>query len=74
MIECVCGDAELHRRRIEGRERGIPGWHEVGWDHVERMRGEFPPLAGKHLVLDAVRPVDDNLALALEHVAQRQGV
>lgn len=44
VVDCVCSDEGLHRRRLEGRVRGIPGWHEVGWDHVERMRGEFPPL------------------------------
>jgi hypothetical protein len=40
VIECVCSDQAVHRSRIEGRVRGIPGWHEVGWDHVERMRAE----------------------------------
>jgi hypothetical protein len=43
VIECVCSDEVSHRARIESRVRGIPGWHEVGWDHVERMRAEFPP-------------------------------
>jgi predicted kinase len=33
VVECVCSDETLHRRRLEGRRRGIPGWHEVGWDH-----------------------------------------
>jgi hypothetical protein len=39
---CICSDEAIHRARIEGRIRGIPGWHEVGWDHVERMRAEVP--------------------------------
>jgi predicted kinase len=43
LIECVCSDEAVHRARIEGRVRGIPGWHEVGSDHVERMRAELPP-------------------------------
>jgi hypothetical protein len=43
LIECVCSDEAVHRARLEGRVRGIPGWHEVGWDHVERMRAEVPP-------------------------------
>ncbi|MEV4169645.1 AAA family ATPase [Nonomuraea sp. NPDC049709] len=65
VIECLCSDVEIHRRRVEGRKRGIPGWHEVGWDHVERMRREFPSLAQEHLVLDAVDSVESNLRLAL---------
>ncbi len=52
VVECRCGDVDVHRRRIEGRRRGIPGWHEVDWAHVERMRAEFPPLTVEHLTLD----------------------
>ncbi|MEU4601984.1 AAA family ATPase [Kribbella sp. NPDC023972] len=44
VVECVCTDEAEHRRRVEGRVRGIPGWHEVSWDHVQRMRAEYPPL------------------------------
>lgn len=63
VAECVCSDQTVHRRRVEGRQRGIPGWHEIGWDHVERMRAEFRPVADKQLVLDAVDPLDHNLSL-----------
>jgi hypothetical protein len=45
-VTCVCSDEALHRRRIEGRRRGIPGWHDIGWDHVESMRTEQPGLTG----------------------------
>lgn len=31
VIECVCTDEEVHRSRVEGRIRGIPGWHEIDW-------------------------------------------
>ncbi|NIK60758.1 AAA family ATPase [Kribbella shirazensis] len=30
IVECVCSDEDQHRRRLHGRRRGIPGWHEVG--------------------------------------------
>lgn len=61
VVECVCGDEGLHRRRLEGRQRGIPGWHEVGWDHVLRMREEFPPLRSPDLIVDAVNRLEDNV-------------
>ena len=61
LVECMCSDEVEHRRRLEGRSRGIPGWHEVGWDHVERMRTEYPPLTVPHLTLDAMDPLDLNL-------------
>jgi len=37
-ITCVCSDDAVHRSRVEGRVRGIPGWHEIDWEHVQRMR------------------------------------
>ncbi|HST66761.1 MAG TPA: AAA family ATPase [Mycobacteriales bacterium] len=62
LVQCVCSDEAVHRRRVEGRRRDIPGWHEIGWDHVERMRAEFRPVTGPDLTLDAVDPLADNEA------------
>ncbi|MGP3970494.1 AAA family ATPase [Streptomyces sp. 6N223] len=69
VVECVCTDQSLHRSRVEGRARNIPGWHEVGWDHVERMRTEYPPLTVERLVVDAVNPVEDGVRTVLSHLA-----
>lgn len=68
-IECVCSDVAVHRRRVEGRVRGIPGWHEVGWDHVERMRSETPSLTVDRLTVDAIEPFDDNLQRVLAYIS-----
>jgi predicted kinase len=62
VVECSCSDEPEHRRRVETRHRNIPGWHEIDWAHVERMKGEYPPLSFPHLALDAVDPVDHNRA------------
>ncbi len=70
LIECICSDQAVHRARIESRVRAIPGWHEVGWDHVERMRAEFPPLTVDRLVVDAMAPLEDNLRRVLSYVAE----
>lgn len=61
LVECVCSDEGEHRRRVEGRRRGIPGWHEVGWDHVERMRSEYPHLERERLTVDAMESLSGNL-------------
>lgn len=61
VVECVCSDEGEHRRRVEGRRRGIPGWHEVGWDHVVRMRSEYAQLEGERLTVDAMERVELNL-------------
>ncbi len=69
LIECICSDEAIHRERIEGRVRGIPGWHEVGWDFVERMRAEFLALTVDRLTVDAAEPVADNLRLVQDYIS-----
>jgi predicted kinase len=69
LIECVCSDEAVHRARIEGRVRGIPGWHEVGWDHVQRMRAEIPALTVDRLIVDAMEPVEANFSRVLDYIA-----
>lgn len=66
VIECICSDIDLHRSRVQGRIRGIPGWHEIGWEHVEFMRAERAPLTSERLVLDAINPLADDLARAAD--------
>ncbi|MBB5790812.1 AAA family ATPase [Jiangella mangrovi] len=70
VVECRCGDVTVHRRRIEGRVRGIPGWHEVDWAHVERMRAEFVPLtdAGVTVVDTVGVTVDEAVARVLDRI------
>jgi predicted kinase len=58
-----CSDAELHRSRIEGRQRGIPGWYELDWDHVARARGEWEELDDVDMVLEATVSVTQNIEL-----------
>jgi len=61
-IECVCSDEQVHHGRIDGRQRGIPGWYELTWQEVEDARSRYEPWLAEHLVLDAVAPLDRNLA------------
>ena len=69
-VECVCSDERLHRERVEGRDRGVPGWYPtVPWAHVQRMRGLWEPWGEDHLVLDsAVETPDSSLRKVLEVV------
>jgi hypothetical protein len=62
VVMTECSDSEVHRSRIEGRQRGIPGWYELDWDHVARAREEWDALDDVGLVLDAVVPVAQNSA------------
>ncbi|GAB2968218.1 AAA family ATPase [Saccharothrix stipae] len=53
-VECVCSDEAVQRGRVEGRSRGIPGWHStVSWEHVLRMKGRWERWDEPHLVVDS---------------------
>ncbi len=64
VIECICSDEALHRLRLEGRQRNIPGWHELEWSEVERVKGYYSPWDGQRLVLDMAQSLNDNLSKA----------
>jgi predicted kinase len=67
-IECICADESVHRSRLDGRIRGIPGWPEVTWEQVVEVRSRYEPWTSERLVLDAIRPIDENLAAAEAYV------
>ena len=67
-IECICSDEAVHRSRIDGRERGIPGWYELTWDDVQRARSLWEPWDIDRLVLDAITPLGENVASAIAYV------
>ena len=62
VIETICSDEAVHRQRIEGRIRGIPGWHELTWANIETSRANFVAWAEERLIVDAVDPLEQNLA------------
>jgi adenylate kinase family enzyme len=62
VVECMCSDIDVHRSRIVGRVRAIPGWEELKWEWVENTLAVYEPLACEKLVLDTVAPVADSLA------------
>lgn len=64
VIECICSDESLHRSQLKQRERNIPGWHELEWSEVERVKGYYSQWAGHHLVLDMIHPFSENFLKA----------
>lgn len=69
VVATSCSDATLHRSRIEGRRRDIPGWHELTWDHVARVVAGWEQPADADLYLDAVEPLEANVARLVERLA-----
>ncbi len=68
VIECVCSDEAAHRNRMNVRQRGIPGWHELNWSDVERVKAYYAPWDEERLILDAVNPLANNIAAALRYL------
>ncbi|HEX2993424.1 MAG TPA: AAA family ATPase [Anaerolineales bacterium] len=62
VIECICSDEAVHRARLQDRHRNIPGWHELEWSEVERVKGYYSPWVGERLVLDMIDPLALNLS------------
>ena len=57
VIMTECSDPELHRSRVDGRERGIPGWYEFDWNHVEQSRKSWDPDMAVDLRVDTADPL-----------------
>ena len=67
VIECICSDETFHRGLLVARQRKIPGWHELQWSDVERVKSYYLPWEGELLVLDMMETFEENLAKALSY-------
>ena len=56
-----CADPRLHRTRMEGRQRGIPGWPELDWANVAAFRERWVPPADVDLMVDASDGLEANI-------------
>jgi hypothetical protein len=68
VIECICSDESLQRARLDQRQRGIPGWHELAWSEVERVKDYYLSWEEDRLILDAVRPMEENLKAIFDYL------
>jgi len=68
IVECVCSDEKVHRTRLGVRQRSIPGWHELDWSEVERVKDYYHSWDEDRLILDAMQSFEDNLALIFEYL------
>jgi predicted kinase len=67
VIECVCSNVDVHRERLEGRQRNIPGWRELQWEEVKRLQSRFTTWHEQRLILDSIQPFEENLSSAIEY-------
>jgi predicted kinase len=52
VIECVCKDETLLRRRVETRQRDIPGLPALSWPHVLRRKANYDIWSDPRLTLE----------------------
>jgi 8-oxo-dGTP pyrophosphatase MutT (NUDIX family)/predicted kinase len=72
VIMTECSDVELHRSRVEGRQRQIPGWYELDWSHVERARQSWDPAMAADLRVDSANPVTAIREFLGDHVVSTE--
>ncbi|MET7418905.1 AAA family ATPase [Dactylosporangium sp. NPDC005555] len=58
-VVVVCADRVEHRRRLEGRRRGLRHLPEPTWARVEALAGTYEPWKDPHVLLDATAPLAD---------------
>jgi predicted kinase len=69
VVVCQCSDREVHRGRLEGRSRGIPGWHDAGdWSEVQQRLASFPSWRGEALSVDTTQPRELALTAVMRHI------
>jgi predicted kinase len=64
VIECICSDETIHRSRLNERKRNIPGWHELEWSEVERVKRYYTDWEEERLVIDIVNSFEENFLRA----------
>lgn len=72
-VEVICSDRTLHRRRLEGRQRALPGFPEPSWQSVEDRRAALAGWTGKRLTIDSVNDHDANLQLVSSQLLAAPG-
>jgi predicted kinase len=70
-IEVICSDPEIHRERLEARNRNIPHVSEPTWHAVEQSLDEYDEWSGEsaeveRLTLDSVEPLARSVERALQ--------
>jgi len=66
IVSTACSNVTIHRSLVDGRIRGIPGWHELDWKHVESVRSAWTEPADADLRLDASSPLTTNRDLLVQ--------
>lgn len=68
-VVCICSNPTTHRKRLETRTRGIPGWHDASdWGNVRQRQAGFQGWAGEALTVDTAQPWGMVFAAVRRHI------
>ncbi len=70
-VEVVCSDRDLHRTRLESRERGLPGFPEPTWASLDPRRVALGSWSGPRITVDSVNDHGANLELVSNRLLAR---
>lgn len=70
VVEVVCSDERLHRRRVQKRERIIGDFPLPTWDRVERVRETYVPWPVDRLVVDSADPFETSVRTAVRRLTE----
>ena len=68
LIECICTDESLLRRRVEERGRELPPYRARDWADYQSNRSRFEGLTERRLVVDTAEPLAINVRKVLAHI------
>ena len=72
VIMTDCSNRDLHRSRVDGRDRGIPGWYELEWSQVEQSRESWDADMSVDLKVDTLQPLATIERVLNEHLIVHQ--
>ncbi len=61
VIMTQCSDLRVHRARIDGRQRVIPNWYELDWEHVQTTLAGWEAPRDVDLVLETTAQWEANV-------------
>lgn len=69
MVETICSDGELHRRRFEERGQSSRGEWVLTWKVIEETMRAYEPHPDALYVADSVNSLQDNVAEVVARVS-----
>ncbi len=71
-IVSTCSDLATWERRVANRPAVVDGWTPANWEEVQRVQTRFQPWQSPHLLVDAIRPIEENYSTLLDYIGHKR--